>query len=242
MILYVSRTPNGLREYPLHTHKQYEIMLYLQGTGELRTPQKNIPFCPGTVIIVPPGIEHGSSSKHGFRNISVGGNFGELLCFDDITVSADNEQGEGKLLATLLYKNRYANGSYLSSLCSAYLQFLLQNLKIENGMKNTITALCDSISRDAFRPDINLSSLLESTGYSEDYIRSRFRQVTGKTPNQYLTEIRLSRARFLIEIYGDSLPLSEIAARCGYSDYVYFSKKFKMITGHSPRRYAKEKI
>lgn len=241
MILYVSRTPDGLQEYPLHTHKQYEIMLYLEGTGELRTPRKNIPFCPGTVIIVPPGIEHGSFSEHGFRNISVGGSFGELLCFDDIAVGADNEQGEGKLLATLLYKNQYANDSYLSSLCSAYLQFLLKNLKIENGMQNTVTALCDSISADAFRHDVNLSSLLAATGYSEDYIRSRFRQITGKTPNQYLTEIRLSRARFLIEIYGDSLPLSEIAARCGYSDYVYFSKKFKMITGLSPRRYAKEK-
>ena len=31
--------------------------------------------------------------------------------------------------------------------------------------------------------------------------------------------------------------LIEIAEKCGYTDYVYFSKKFKSVTGVAPRTY-----
>ena len=237
MNFYVSRTPDGLREYPLHTHGRYEIMLYLEGQGVLRTSRKEIPFCPGTVVIVPPGIEHGSTSENGFRNVSVGGDFGEMLCFDEISVFSDNERGEGRTLATLLYENQYGNEEYRSSLCRAYLQFLLQNLRIEDGIRTAVKSICDGIARTAFFAGIDLAGLLAASGYSEDYIRARFRQITGKTPHEYLTEIRIGRARFLIDVYGATLPLSEIAVRCGYEDYPYFSKKFKASTGLSPRQY-----
>ena len=39
------------------------------------------------------------------------------------------------------------------------------------------------------------------------------------------------------DIYQDNLSLSEIAEKCGYLDYVYFSKKFKSVMGLSPREY-----
>ena len=241
MNFYVSRTPDGLREYPLHIHGRYEIMLYLEGRGVLRTSRKNIPFRPGTVVIVPPGIEHGSFSEHGFRNISVGGDFGEMLCFNGVTAFSDNERGEGRALAALLYENRYGNETYRTALCRAYLHFLLQNLQVEDGIRAAVKSICDAIVREAFS-GIDLAGLLAASGYSEDYIRARFRQITGKTPHEYLTEIRIDRARFLIDVYGATLPLSEIAVRCGYGDYVYFSKKFKALTGLSPRQYREKTI
>ena len=37
--------------------------------------------------------------------------------------------------------------------------------------------------------------------------------------------------------YGKTVPLTEIAEKCGYTDYVYFLKKFKSITGVAPRTY-----
>jgi len=43
----------------------------------------------------------------------------------------------------------------------------------------------------------------------------------------------------LIDLYRSTLSLQEIAERCGYTDYVYFSKKFKEVTGVSPRDYKK---
>ncbi len=54
---------------------------------------------------------------------------------------------------------------------------------------------------------------------------------------EYLTEVRIRHACCLIDTYGRDVPLMEIASKCGYNDYVYFSKKFKSITGISPRTY-----
>ena len=62
-----------------------------------------------------------------------------------------------------------------------------------------------------------------------------------KKTNEFLTEIRIKHACFLIDIYHDELSLAEISERCGYLDYIYFSKKFKSIMDVSPREYKKER-
>ena len=84
---------------------------------------------------------------------------------------------------------------------------------------------------------INLTEILQKSGYSEDYIRSVFKKLTGKTPHEFLTDIRMNHACFLIDVYKDTLLLSQIAEKCGYLDYVYFSKIFKSVKGVSPKSY-----
>ena len=36
--------------------------------------------------------------------------------------------------------------------------------------------------------------------------------------------------------------VAEIAEKCGYTDYIYFSRKFKQITGKSPRAYMEDNV
>ena len=237
MDLRISMTPDGLVRYPMHSHKGFEIMTYLDGEGFLATDGDNIPFRTGTILIVPPGAPHGSVSEHGFCNISIEGDFEGFFVFDDIKILYDNEEGEGVRLARLIYQNRLDGGSYTEALCNAYLHFLVRNMTVESNTHASVTHLMREISNRALDPDIDLSALLTESGYSEDHIRLRFRQITGKTPTEYLTELRISHARFLIDVYKDMLTLSEIAYRCGYLDYVYFSKRFKQVTGLSPREY-----
>lgn len=237
MNFFINRTPDGMTEYPLHHHGHYEIMLYLEGEGVLRTDRGEIPFRPGTVIIVPPGIEHGSACPEGFRNISLGGPFGHLLFFDRVTVLSDNERGEGRMLAGLIYENRYANGAYLESLCTAYLRFLLQNSPREGAVFSAVQEVARALSQGVGDSQTDPAVLLAASGYAEDYIRAQFKRIMGKTPTEFLTDLRIRRACFLIDIYGASLPLTRIAESCGFLDYVYFSKKFKTITGRSPREY-----
>ena len=85
--------------------------------------------------------------------------------------------------------------------------------------------------------NLSLNELLSESGYAQDYIRSHFKRITDKTPSEFLTQTRIEHASSLVETYANSLSLTEIAERCGYTDYVYFSKKFKQITGYSPRNY-----
>ena len=233
----INRTQDGVVQYPMHTHKNYEIMLYLDGKGYMRTELGDIPFETGTIVIVPPNIKHGSISENGFRNISIEGDFEAYFGFDTVKSFEDNETQEGKMLAEMIYENRYGNDTYLASLCTAYVCFLMQRFELDSAMQRSVKKITDEISQNAFDTQIDLTLILSKSGYSEDYIRSCFKKITGKTPNEFLTNIRIKNACFLIDIYKNKISLSEISERCGYLDYIYFSKRFKSVMGMSPREY-----
>ena len=241
MNLQINCTQDGIKTYPMHKHNNYEIMLYLHGTGHLRTKNADYPFSPGTIIVVPPGTEHGSTSQNGFKNISVSGGFESLLHFEDTVVVCDNKQNEGKMLVTMIYNNRHKNNGYVSMLCTSYVYFILQYISAADNISVLVNKIICEIENNFCDNDINLRHLLQKSGYAQDYIRSHFKKVTGKTPNAFLKDIRIKHAAFLIDIYANTLSLQQIAERCGYNDYVYFSKTFKSILGVSPKEY-KNKI
>ena len=237
MNLHIDCTNDGVITYPLHDHKTYEIMYYLVGEGFLKTEKSGIPFSPGTIIITPPGFLHGSTSTNGFKNITVEGNFKHLLNTKEPIVIRDNAKGEGKTFATLLYENRFGNQNFLSSLCETYILFLLSRLNLKCNIDVAINNIIDEISRCAYDQNFDLKQALLKSGYAEDYIRNQFKLNTGKTPTQFLTEIRIARACHLTNIYKNTLSLTQIAEQCGFVDYIVFSKCFKKYTGLSPSQY-----
>ena len=233
----INCTQEGTLRYPMHTHKNYEIMLYLEGEGYMSTDSGKITFCPGTIIIVPPNVRHGSVSQSGFKNISIEGEFDRCLHFNEVKSLSDNELQEGKTLAWIIYANGYGKCAYIASLCSAYIYFIMQRFELDSAMQRSVQKIISEITQNAFDYQIDLTLILAKSGYSVDYIRSCFKGTTGKTPNEFLTDIRIKHAYFMIDIYSQNLSISEIAERCGYSDYIYFSKKFKSVMGVSPREY-----
>ena len=66
MSLQINCTDAGVINYPLHSHNDYEILYYLNGEGFLKTQNGDIPYLPGTIIIVPPHFSHGSTSSEVF--------------------------------------------------------------------------------------------------------------------------------------------------------------------------------
>lgn len=237
MDLQINCTEEDIKKYPMHKHDYYEIMFYLQGTGYMKTEIKNYPFSKGSIIIIPPGIEHGSVSERGFKNISLGGNFEHLLCLENPVTISDNDRKEGETLIKLIYHNKFSAYEYLSKLCSAYICFLMQNINLQGRIASAVNKIVSEISDNFCDCNINIGKFLEESGYAKDYLRCEFKRITGRTPNGFLTEIRINHACFLIGIYSNNMSLSQIAERCGYTDYVYFSKKFKIIKGMSPLEY-----
>lgn len=237
MEFQINCTQDGVKSYPMHKHNSFEIMLYLCGEGRMRTPDRDYPFSAGSIIIMPPGTEHGSDSENGFKNISFASDeLLRILNLDKPVVLCDNELCEGRQLAEMIYRNRYGGRDYLSALCSAYTHFILSSLKIEDKVSAAVNKIVAEITDNFHDSNISLSGLLRESGYAEDYIRARFKKITGKTPNEFLTNVRIKHACYLMEIY-NSMPFSQIAERCGYTDYIYFSKKFRSVTAMSPREY-----
>lgn len=240
MDYHISITQDGVISYPMHKHTFCEIMLYLEGNGYLRTDTENIPFESGTAIIVPQNIMHGSVSEKGFKNISIGGDFKNLLLFDrPVSVKTATDS---RILGKLIYDNKFSDCSYLNSLINCYITSLLQTYKASSQTDIAIDKIIKDISTNALNPDFNITSVLNLSGYAEDYIRAKFKGSTGKTPTQFVDLIRVEHACKLIDIYGEEISVSRLSEECGFSNLAYFSRVFKCIKAISPRQYLKSQI
>ena len=236
MKTYIHLTLDNTQKYPPHCHDYWEILYYIQGEGYLYTPDKNFVFSPGTIIIVPPGVLHGSVSKNIFKNICIGGDFEHFFSFDEThCIPRGNE--EARTLAAMIYNNRSYEDSYLSSLCQSYCYCLLKNIHHQSRLAAVINQIVMDITDNALDPDFDLSNTISRQNYAKDYIRNEFKAATGKTPTEFLIGIRMQHAAALLNIYQHSISISEIAEKCGYNDPIYFSRLFKRYTGKSPRQF-----
>lgn len=238
--IFISITKEGTKKYPLHQHPDWEIMYYLSGEGYLATQAGDIPFKPGSIIIVPPKMVHGSVSHNGFINISVGGDFSHLFMFDSIIVQQDNNTLSGERLARLIFDNRAADAEYLSALCGAYALFLLKNAVYEKRINREIGKIIEEITKNFSDPYFDVTDLLNNSGYAEDYIRAEFKKAVTLSPIDFLAKTRIEHAKKLFEIYGSTLLVSQISEACGFDDPIYFSRRFKQFTGVSPTEYKKQ--
>ena len=228
----------AVRDCLPHKHPYYQIIVYTQGAGVESMDEKNVEVQAGSILIIPPGFVHSfAKTSDTFEDIYIQGELGHIFSLAAPTVVLDNSAKEGAMLAKMLFANRYGNREYVLALFNAFAHFLLENIKQEDEIFLAVKAIAESISDDFYDCNLDLRALLNQSGYSEDYIRAQFKKITGKTPTEFLTGVRIDHACHLIDLFKSALPLSDVAEKCGYSDYVYFSRRFKQVTGISPQKY-----
>ena len=97
--------------------------------------------------------------------------------------------------------------------------------------------IIDVASKHFFDSEFDITTILNQSGYAEDYIRSEFKKQTGYSPIDFLAKLRIDHAKKLIEIFRNKLTVAEIGESCGFTDSAYFSRRFKQFVGVSPVRY-----
>lgn len=95
------------------------------------------------------------------------------------------------------------------------------------------------ISNNYMQEDISLNQVAEIVGMSPSYFSSIFSKEVGKTFVEYLTEIRMDKAKELLMC--SSMKTSDIGHKVGYKDSHYFSYIFKKKQGCSPKEYRARK-
>ena len=86
-----------------------------------------------------------------------------------------------------------------------------------------------------YNDEISLEILAEKFEISIRSLNRRFRQATGKSPMQYLQQIRLENACELLKT--SNLSIAEVAFSVGYPDHSYFSALFRKAISLSPKEY-----
>lgn len=98
----------------------------------------------------------------------------------------------------------------------------------------TFEALCLFVQEN-FQNPITRESVAKTFGLTPNHVSRLFRREGSMRFNDYLTLVRIDRAKFMLKQY--KTPLKEIAAGCGYQDLAYFCRVFRRITRLTPTEY-----
>ena len=89
--------------------------------------------------------------------------------------------------------------------------------------------------KNNYSKDISLDDVSRTVNISPYYFSKIFKNETGEGFVEYLTKIRMDRAKELLETTEYSM--KEICSMVGYADPNYFSRSFKKNVGVTPTEY-----
>ncbi|AIQ28280.1 AraC family transcriptional regulator [Paenibacillus sp. FSL P4-0081] len=89
-----------------------------------------------------------------------------------------------------------------------------------------------SYIHEHYAEELTLADLSDKVYISRNHLSIIFKNITGETFNNYLTRVRIEKARELL--MERKMLVYEVAERVGYKNIPYFSTLFKKITGMNP--------
>lgn len=103
------------------------------------------------------------------------------------------------------------------------------------GQSNYIVEKTRGIIDESYMNQISIASLAEQVFVTPTYLCMLFKQATGQTINEYITQVRIQRAKALL---ADSrIRLYDVCSQVGYLSPSYFSSIFKKYTLMTPSEY-----
>ncbi len=225
-------------------HTFHEIILFLDGEGELITEEQHTPLAPNTLVIVP---------KETYHQVRISGNqeryYRCLFNFHDHPFSLDFASRYAgrvqvliadreilQLFATLQQKAAFPSPGD-AVLLSAVLALLVDTLpqKVQSLLPHTANSplVNDALRLIAGQGDAPLSSekIAKALNVSLSTLQHTFMRELHIPLYQYMLKKRLFTARQRIRA---GQPATAVAADLGFHDYSGFYKQYKKIFGHSP--------
>jgi YesN/AraC family two-component response regulator len=122
----------------------------------------------------------------------------------------------------------------LKELRAALARLVHQNGRLPDPVAEARRLLVEDPERQHTTP-----SLAREVGLSERHLVRQFREVFGKTPRRYLTEVRMQRAADLLRT--TRLGIEQIAQAAGYASIKTFDRIFKRVHGLTPSEFRSRK-
>lgn len=89
-----------------------------------------------------------------------------------------------------------------------------------------------------YSEDLSLESLAGQFDISTSYLSHQFKSITGFTVTDYLQMTRIRNVQALL--VGTNIPITEVAAPCGFNSFSQFNRVFRKHIGMAPSVYRKQ--
>ena len=234
-----------LQDAGFNDHDEWEILLNLEGEGTEWIGEHACPFTAGTVFCIPPKIRHGKKSKNGFRDVFIAYPLLPLPDDQPFYVFSDEEHRIEQLMIMIhdIYHKRENNYMDISDRLAQALEQIIINRVSMSNIDPRVASITNLTVRHFTEHDFSITDVIAKAGYCDDHIRRLFRREIGKTPLEYLTDLRINYAKKLLcEKKQLHYTVAEIATLVGFEDISYFSRVFKKSTGLSPRDYIRQNM
>ncbi|MBD3244050.1 MAG: helix-turn-helix domain-containing protein [Chitinivibrionales bacterium] len=224
--------------YRAHRHSFWEIVLYTRGEGIVTVDGRRIAFRPGTIVCTPPQAVHEEESRDGFQN--------NWVAIDELQAAGDevpviNLYREHPIFAIVeimhaeSHLRKPTSEILMANLFGTFMTYLNEHLAHEPH-ERIILHLMRVIGANVPNPGFRISDAMASIPLSTDHLRRLFKERVGQSPIEYLIELRLTRAKELLQM---GFSVKETADKVGITDQYYFSRLFKRREGCSPSEYGR---
>lgn len=103
---------------------------------------------------------------------------------------------------------------------------------------HNVRALIDYMNIHFADSNLTLKRAAKELGVNASYLSQQFNRETGQHLPEYLSELRIEKAKRLLQDFPE-LTVGQVAAAAGYSDANYFSRVFRRSTGQTPIEFRK---
>jgi len=252
LLLIVEDNPD-VAEYigvVLQTH--YRIIKACDGYDALNKASKSLPDLIVTDLMMP-GMD-GYQFCHSIRQSQV------LSDVPVVIVSArseDNDRVRGyedgadgyllkpfnpsELIALLqrLLTQRHQTREYMRQLIAGQLPALPHSAEdAENeeiSAREFLQRIHDVVDTQMVAGDLQLETISSHLNMSRSTLARRIKQIIGCAPSAYILQLRLDRARQLLQ--NPNLTIGEVSLQCGFDDLSYFSRVFRQNFEQTPTQY-----
>lgn len=118
-----------------------------------------------------------------------------------------------------------------------YLTRSAVNMSVPRGSKLRDFYIKEAISyiEENFQNEISVEDIAKTCGLNRSYFGKIFKDVMGKSPQEFLLSYRMIKATELLKL--SQLSIGDISNAVGYPNQLHFSRAFKKIYTLSPREW-----
>jgi len=115
-------------------------------------------------------------------------------------------------------------------------EYFIHSENIDKKQENTTIKLIEQYVEQNYQKEgLSVKDISTHVFLSASYVCTVFKNETGRTLSQYITEFRMEKAKQLLS--DPRYKIADISSQVGYSDGNYFGKSFKKYSGMTPSEY-----